>query len=116
MLKSSQESLQTSSDDTKFKCLFFICVNDDGDIDFEFNWGNTFEEVKIFANLLVALTNKGLNEVIIQHMKETCAQDAELKKKFEVFYKTYKTSTNKIKGLPNGNNTEVVIDPTQVEL
>ena len=114
MQKSSEESPPMSMDD--YKCLFFICVNEDGDMEFEFNWGETHDEVKIFANLLVALTNQGLNDVIISHMKEVCSQDSELKKKFDIFYKTYKSCTNKVKKYSGGNNSQLVVDPTQVEL
>lgn len=115
MQKSSQESHPTSSDD-QYKCLFFICVNKDGDIEFEFNWGEKPEEIKIFANLLVALTNGGLSDVMIEHIKETCLADPGLKKRFDIFHKTYKNSTNKLNALPKEIANVLVVDPTQVEL
>jgi hypothetical protein len=104
--------------DDSYKCVFFICVNKEGDIEFEFNWGKSNQEIKIFANLIVALTNNGLNDIIIKNMKEACVSDPDLKKKFDIFHKTYKNSLSKIENYIDISDSggDLVIDPTQVEI
>ena len=96
-------------------CFFLVGINNQGELEFESSWGETVEDVKLFANLMVAITNGGFDEIIISHLREQCRKDDVEKKNFALFHKTYKNSRNKIRNSSSEAN-ELVVDPTSVEL
>lgn len=97
-------------------CFFLVGINNHGELEFESSWGETPEDIKLFANLMVAVTNGGFDELIISQLRERCQADEADKKNFTLFHKTYKNSRNKVRSNSNGSPTELVVDPMNVEL
>ena len=116
MSTQSHQPLPDSTDDEAMPtCFFLVGINHQGELEFESAWGETPEDIKLFANLMVAITNGGFDELIISQIRERCQADEVDKKNFALFHKTYKNSRNKIRS-NNGNPTELVVDPMNVEL
>lgn len=113
--QSHQPPPDSTDDEPTPTCFFLVGINNQGELEFESSWGETPEEIRLFANLMVAITNGGFDELIISYLKERCQTDEIDKKNFALFHKTYKNSKNKIRS-NNGNPTELVVDPMSVEL
>ena len=113
--QSHQHLPESMENNNQMNCFFLIGVDSNGELEVQSSWGTTSQQIKIFANLLVAVTNGALNDIIIEGLKEDSISDATQKKNFNIFYKTYKNARNKVNSSQN-NPDDLVIDPTVVEL
>ena len=106
MAKLSQQEQVEPSDEFKPKSFIFFCVDQNGDIGFEVNFGDKISDVKKFSNLLKKATSGEFNSLILEQIKEQVESIPDGIKKYKIMETAIKEKLNK----------DLVINPTSVEI
>ena len=110
MSKSSQATPPNHSDDEFVPASFVIfCLDSEGSVAFEASWGNSTAEIKKFAGLVKKINNGEFENLIIEQLKEQSKENTKSSKNYTTFNKYYSQ-------LNGSSLSDLVIDPTEVEL
>jgi hypothetical protein len=95
---------QENSEQFSPKSFIIFCLDEEGSVAFEASWGETDEDIKKFAALLIKINAGTFDKMIVDQLKLQ-SKEQNNTKGFSVFNKAYKTSSK-----------DLVVDPTNVEL
>lgn len=90
------------------KSFIIFCLDDNGDIGLDLSWGDSHADIKKFAQMISSCTSGKLNEAILEYVKLQSEKISNGQKKYTIFKKEF--------GAKNGSTSDLVVDPTDVEL
>lgn len=106
MNKSSQKTQEDHSGEFKPKSFLFFCVDQNGDIGFEVDFGDKINDVKKFSNLLKSIISGEFNSLILEQIKEQSENIPDGIKKYKILENTLKEK----------NIKDLVVNPISVEI
>lgn len=106
MAKSSHQDQSDHSDEFKPNSFLFFCIDQNGDIGFEVQFGEKINDVKKFASLLNKIIAGDFNQTILDQIKEQTALVSDGAKKYKIIENSLKQKSNK----------DLVVNPISVEI